>query len=301
MTKPKTRIKPKWALISLGIVLFLFVGSNNIYLVSCHPATPSTTTPSDITTQPPDTTAPMISKVNIAKYTGETATIIWETDEDATGQVEYGTGEAYGELATYVGDLMTSHNVELIGLQPNSTYHFRVVSTDESGNKSGSDDQAFTTWIAEKDWAKYVNKEYGFSLQYPSRWKEDLKLLTGPYHVAGFRMSQFIPGLVIVVFDADAPESIEWIVQSFKESGNKDIKIVSPLTQTTLPDGTKATTYKAKYSSLIAPPNLATSFCLDADRNNKRIRLIVFTLEYYEPYNEALCSQIAHTLRFSTE
>jgi hypothetical protein len=298
---PKTRMTPRWALIGLGIILFLMVGSNNIYLVSCRPLTPSKTTPQDTTIPLQDTTAPAISKINIMGYTGETATITWETDEDATSQVEYGETDTYGKLATSDLEFTTVHSIELTGLQPNTTSHFSVKSTDKSGNQNESGNQSFTNWVAEKDWAKYVNEEYGFSVQYPRSWKEDPKLLTGPYHVAGFRVPNYLPGLVIVVFEADEPMSAEWIVESFKESGNKDIKIVSPQTETTLADGTKAITYKAQYSSLIAPPNLATSYCLDADRNNERIRIIVFTLEYYEPYNEAMCAQIAHTLRFSAE
>jgi hypothetical protein len=291
---------------TLGIIMILLIGFCTGCIFSCQPLAPTPDTPQDTaptqnTTSNKDDVPPAIYNIAIAEYTGETAAITWETDKDTISQIEFGKTDAYGELTTATEYFTTGHRIELTGLKPNTTYHFKIKSTDKSGNQSESEDQSFTNWVADPDWIIYVNKEYGFSIQYPSKWKESPMRLTSPYHVIGFSLSEFVPVLFVVVFDADEPESTEWIVKSFKESGYYDINIVSPLKETTLGDGTKATTYRVKFSSVVAPYNLAAAYCLETDKNNKRIRIILATLEYYEPYNEALFSQIAHTLRFSAE
>ena len=63
-----------------------------------------------------------------------TATVTWTTDEPATSRVDYGTSA--GSLTSFVSDgtLTTSHSVELTGLSPDTTYHFRVTSTDAVPN-----------------------------------------------------------------------------------------------------------------------------------------------------------------------
>jgi hypothetical protein len=261
----------------------------------------------ELTTLPLDITPPTISKLKVAGYTGDTATITWETDEEATSQVEYGNIDTHGNLATSDGELRTSHSIELTGLQANTTYHFNVESTDRNGNQTKSEGQVFTNWIAVEGWAKYVNEEYGFSIQYPQDWIARPELVTrSTYHyLAVFSVEYFVPGLCVAVFDAEQPISEDWAIEAYKKMDDRDIKVVSPLTETTLSDGTQATTYKIKYVPLHMPNQAEdyeyTSYCLDADKSGKRIHLWVSTVEWWDPYNEALFSQIAHTLRFSTK
>jgi serine/threonine-protein kinase len=306
MAKPKARMPLRWALISLGIVLFLIAGVSGVYFTSGHLFTTSATSPPETatpppetTTLPPDTTPPVISQVKVAGYTGETATITWETDEDAVGQVEYGTSNAYGKPATTDGELTTSHSIELTGLQPNTTYHFRVKARDRSENEIGSVDQAFTTWVAEKDWKKYVNDKYGFSIQYPNNWKASPDLIAYPWPLEWNGVPAPVPAISIQVLDADAPLSADWIVASSK-SEFLNLRVVSPPTETTLADGTKAYTYKTKLTSVRFYE--VTTFRLDADKGNKRIQLVIFTVEGGRaPYDEKLFSQVAHTLRFTSD
>jgi peroxiredoxin len=88
----------------------------------------------------------LVSGVNISQITSSTATITWQTDKPATSQVNYGITTAYGSTTPLDEKLTTSHNIPLTGLQPNTTYHFRVESKDASGNDSTSGtDQTFTT------------------------------------------------------------------------------------------------------------------------------------------------------------
>jgi hypothetical protein len=243
ISKPKTKMPPRWALLSLGIILLLIAGVSGVYFTSGHLFTPSATSPPDTTTlppetttPPPDTTAPVISKVTVAGYTGETATITWETDEDAIGQVEYGTTEVYGKLAATDGEFTANHSVELTGLQPKTNYHFQVRSTDKSGNEIVSGDNTFNSGVSQKDWKEYVNEEYGFSIQYPADWVERPELVTvKDIHLAAFGIEAFVPGVVCYAYDADAPETKEWIVKSFKATGNQVPKVTSVRREQSLP------------------------------------------------------------------
>ncbi len=104
----------------------------------------SATSPDIVYTVPCDVTPPAISNIRVVNITDTTAIVLWGTDEPATSVVEYGLTDAYGNTISVPG-FVTGHSVPLSGLQPRTTYHFRVISTDPSGNTTVSTDQAFTT------------------------------------------------------------------------------------------------------------------------------------------------------------
>ena len=90
----------------------------------------------------PDT-LPVIS--NIVHNPDEfTATITWDTDEASDSLVQYGLTAAYGSSQS-AATLVTSHSITLTGLTPGMEYHYRVSSSDGSGNTSVSLDRTFTT------------------------------------------------------------------------------------------------------------------------------------------------------------
>ena len=92
-----------------------------------------------------DTTLPVISEVDISDIAESSATITWITDEPATSQIEYGKTTSYGSTIPSDEGLVTSHNVTLSDLEPNTTYHFRVRSKDATGNEGISGDFTLTT------------------------------------------------------------------------------------------------------------------------------------------------------------
>jgi len=92
-----------------------------------------------------DIASPVISGVSVSEITETIATIAWVTNEPATSQVEYGTTDAYGSTTSLDEELTTSHTVSLSGLEPNTTYHFRVKPKDEAGNEALSGDYTFAT------------------------------------------------------------------------------------------------------------------------------------------------------------
>ena len=92
-----------------------------------------------------DTAVPQISSVGLSGTTASGITITWVSDEASTSQVEYGLTEEYGSMTALDTGLVTSHSRSLAGLRDGQTYHYRVVSTDASGNQSVSADATFTT------------------------------------------------------------------------------------------------------------------------------------------------------------
>ncbi|MGZ4723657.1 MAG: Ig-like domain-containing protein, partial [Ilumatobacteraceae bacterium] len=85
-----------------------------------------------------DTTAPAISSVLAVPGADGTASVTWTTDEPATSRVDYGT--TADVLSSNVEDaaLATAHHVVLTGLDPNTTYFFRVTSADAANLTSVS-------------------------------------------------------------------------------------------------------------------------------------------------------------------
>jgi len=118
------------------------------YTVSAFDAAGNLSSPSlvaNATTPAADTMPPTISQVSISGVTGSAASISWTTDEASDSQIQYGLTTAYGTNTTLNTALTTSHTQNLSGLTPNTTYHYRVVSRDVSGNVAFSADAIFTT------------------------------------------------------------------------------------------------------------------------------------------------------------
>ncbi|MES2216048.1 MAG: fibronectin type III domain-containing protein [Patescibacteria group bacterium] len=94
---------------------------------------------------PPDTSVPVITAVTTGSLTTTGVTITWTTNENSNSQVEYGTNQSYGNTSALDSTNITSHSVTLTGLQPASTYHFRVKSRDAANNLASSTDSMFVT------------------------------------------------------------------------------------------------------------------------------------------------------------
>jgi len=93
----------------------------------------------------PDTTPPVITDGPTATPEDCSAQIHWTTDEAATTVVEYGLTQSYGNEVSISG-YTQNHIVVISGLNSNTTYHFRVKSTDSSQNgPTVSSDETFTT------------------------------------------------------------------------------------------------------------------------------------------------------------
>ncbi len=94
----------------------------------------------------PDTTAPVISNINVTNLIASNSTINWTTDEGADGQVVFQSPcPSAGCTTSIIPTLTTNHSVNISGLSANTTYSYQVKSKDGSSNLTTSPVNTFTT------------------------------------------------------------------------------------------------------------------------------------------------------------
>lgn len=100
----------------------------------------------------------VVSKIPTGKYTtppnlvgspkitiqATKATVTWTTDRSADSFVQVGTSTSYGMTQGQL-DATTDHSVNLSGLVPGTSYHFRTMWRDIDGNIGYSTDKTFRT------------------------------------------------------------------------------------------------------------------------------------------------------------
>ncbi|MGB9883041.1 MAG: fibronectin type III domain-containing protein, partial [Microgenomates group bacterium] len=90
-------------------------------------------------------TAPILVASPSATVKTKTATITWSTNRTSSSFVKYGKSSGnYGD-ETGSSDQVAYHVVNLIGLEPGTTYYYKTLWTDEDGNTGQSDELTFTT------------------------------------------------------------------------------------------------------------------------------------------------------------
>ncbi len=87
-------------------------------------------TPGNYTATYVDESRPLISNVQVTAGNDGTATVSWHTDEPADSRVDYGASPSSLTSNASNPALVTSHSLQLSGLNPDSTYHFRITSAD---------------------------------------------------------------------------------------------------------------------------------------------------------------------------
>ena len=91
------------------------------------------------TTQPP-----VVSAVAASSLTATSATITWTTDHLADSQVQYGLN-GYTNTTARNTTMVTQHTASLSNLTASTIFHYSVLSSDSSGNRTTSGDFSFTT------------------------------------------------------------------------------------------------------------------------------------------------------------
>ena len=91
-----------------------------------------------------DSVPPVITAVEVSDVTETTMKVHWKTDEKSDSLVNYGLREDYGIIRKPVADKI-DHEILLEGLEPGRKYHFRVVSSDLTGNQGISADYQVET------------------------------------------------------------------------------------------------------------------------------------------------------------
>lgn len=94
--------------------------------------------------------AALISNVTVLSVASTTATIDWTTDVNTDAAVNFGTDPDVG-IVRDPGATSTSHSVTIPNLDPGTTYYFRAVSSDNSGNTDATAGFVFTTKGSQAD------------------------------------------------------------------------------------------------------------------------------------------------------
>ena len=92
----------------------------------------------------PDQYLNQLTQVTVDFITSNRATINWKTTQISDSKVLFGLTADYGN-SVYSSVLLKSHTMKLMDLQPNTTYHFKVISVDDFGFKAESPDSTFST------------------------------------------------------------------------------------------------------------------------------------------------------------
>ena len=106
----------------------------------------SATSSSDVFTYvaPVVTATPVISNIGVTVNSTSSATVTWQTDIAATGNIAYGTTTSYGSIGTPEIIASTTHSMTLNSLTEATTYHFQI--TENNGTASStSPDMTFVT------------------------------------------------------------------------------------------------------------------------------------------------------------
>ncbi|RLC24499.1 MAG: hypothetical protein DRH93_04425 [Deltaproteobacteria bacterium] len=91
-----------------------------------------------------DLSAPALIEIDVSESANQVI-VTWQTGEPATSRVEYGVTSAYEAGSVSYSQLTTNHSVPVTGLSPESSYHYRVQSTDGCQRQTQSADMIFST------------------------------------------------------------------------------------------------------------------------------------------------------------
>ncbi|HIE34108.1 MAG TPA: hypothetical protein EYP86_03090, partial [Candidatus Altiarchaeales archaeon] len=87
----------------------------------------------------------VLFNINATAIKNDSVIIEWTTSIPSTGYIEYGSNTNYGNFAYDDNIERLNHRVEITNLSENTTYHYRVVTTDIYGTNRTSKDKNFTT------------------------------------------------------------------------------------------------------------------------------------------------------------
>ncbi len=90
-----------------------------------------------------DRTPPQIYDISLCGIAQTTADICWTTNERSTSQVRYWTSPSI--LSPLDETYVSYHRVQLTNLAPSTTYYYKTMSKDQSGNLRVSEEYTFTT------------------------------------------------------------------------------------------------------------------------------------------------------------
>lgn len=97
-----------------------------------------------------DSVPPQITNVTVSNITAFSADVSWNTDEPASSRFIYGDCPNLGSCGRSIVDntAQVAHLARLVDLKPNTTYYFKIIARDASGNRSVARGYEFRTSLA---------------------------------------------------------------------------------------------------------------------------------------------------------
>jgi hypothetical protein len=180
-----------------------------------------------------DGVPPVISNVAANTCNGSSVEITWDTDENSSTVVHWGTTTAYGNTVSDT-NLVLSHYVEFDGLQMGGTYYYEVCSTDQAGNTGCSGPYSFTTpmiYTPAQYHAGYVAEtDYGVVLDDDDMWTGHNTSYAGTrngvfqFSLSNLPPKSYIQSVQVVIFkqadQLDSGQSDTWSCNLIDFSGD---------------------------------------------------------------------------------
>ncbi|MBN2414916.1 VCBS repeat-containing protein [bacterium] len=88
---------------------------------------------------------PVISGVSVTDIQSNGFMITWTTDIPSDSRIEYGQSSSYASSTGTDTAMTTVHSVQVTGLNPDTEYHYRIISTSAFGISGISTDRTATT------------------------------------------------------------------------------------------------------------------------------------------------------------
>ena len=92
-----------------------------------------------------DTLGPRLFNITVSAITQTSATIKWDSNENADSQILFGQTIAYGQSSPLLGALVLRHSVTLNTLTPGTLFNYQIRSRDGFGNLTATANATFTT------------------------------------------------------------------------------------------------------------------------------------------------------------
>jgi peroxiredoxin/uncharacterized OB-fold protein len=205
------------------------------------------------TLAPPNIKPPVVSQFKVLPM-DVSAIVTWTTDKPATSQVLYGLDKTASDSTPEDSKLVTSHTTRISGLQPNSTYYYRIKSVDADGNAATMDPpDVFITPVTVPVGSAIGDRAPDFTLNiFETQDSISLRNYKGQKVLVAFwsvscpecdrelsllqtLKNKNMPGVnIIAVFIDSKPEDIEKTISQYKsENGDLTVPICVDMYKTT--------------------------------------------------------------------
>jgi len=200
----------------LFIIILLIIFISGLFLISktkSLQAAPLVTPQNEVNT---DSTPPEIANIRVSNISATSSIITWETGELADSLVNFGINKNYGIIRDPRADKNT-HMIILEELLPDTTYFYRITSSDEYGNQGISSDYTFVTEKIEEEEKEGFAKEV---IQAGDGGLSEVVLEEG----SGGLTKEGIEQLIETIQKITSEEILEEIEEEVKEKAEEIVK-----------------------------------------------------------------------------